>query len=253
MIRIFRLIRQRLLTQGKLSKYILYAIGEIALVMIGILLALQVNSWNQQRLNEQKEKELILNLRGDVAADIFMLNENLKVVDSKERFLVSILAGNLEGIEYIKEDLTGGELSLFMSRMQAPPNVRDNTYREMITTGTLTLLQNDTLKEKMHDYYRFVDNRKFALRATFSDWPRVLSENIPADGGIHADSPSIRHSPKELEEIVTSLIAQKESLRPTINAEVQYTDKMRVSFKLQIQRAESLLQIINKEQKETIE
>jgi len=56
MIKFFRRIRQRLLPEnkpalsaGRLSKYLLYAVGEIALVMIGILLALQINNWNEHK------------------------------------------------------------------------------------------------------------------------------------------------------------------------------------------------------------
>ncbi len=69
MIKFFRHIRQRMIKENRVSKYLLYAIGEIALVMIGILLALQVNTWNEGRkrvVHEQKVlKELLLNLRMD--------------------------------------------------------------------------------------------------------------------------------------------------------------------------------------------
>lgn len=69
MIKFFRKIRQRLLTENKLSKYVLYAIGEIVLVVIGILIALQINNWNQLNQREAKERkmlnELLLNLRQD--------------------------------------------------------------------------------------------------------------------------------------------------------------------------------------------
>ena len=47
MLRIFRKIRQRMLPDNKFSKYLLYAIGEILLVVIGILIALQVSNWNE--------------------------------------------------------------------------------------------------------------------------------------------------------------------------------------------------------------
>ena len=49
MIKFFRKIRQKLLNENRFSKYLVYAIGEIVLVMIGILLALQVNNWNELR------------------------------------------------------------------------------------------------------------------------------------------------------------------------------------------------------------
>ena len=54
MIKFFRKIRQRLLTENRLGKYLLYAIGEILLVVIGILIALSINNWNEERKNEEK-------------------------------------------------------------------------------------------------------------------------------------------------------------------------------------------------------
>ena len=54
MITLFRRIRQKLIDSGSASKYVLYALGEILLVVIGILIALQVNNWNEKRLNEQE-------------------------------------------------------------------------------------------------------------------------------------------------------------------------------------------------------
>jgi hypothetical protein len=59
MIKFFRKIRQNLLMENKTGRYLKYAIGEIILVMIGILLALQVNNWNQQRMAAQKEQLLL--------------------------------------------------------------------------------------------------------------------------------------------------------------------------------------------------
>lgn len=59
MIKFFRKIRQNLLSEGKTGKYLKYAIGEIILVVIGILIALQINNWNENRNNiSQAEKHL---------------------------------------------------------------------------------------------------------------------------------------------------------------------------------------------------
>jgi len=88
MIKFFRRIRQRLLTENKFSKYLLYAVGEIILVVIGILIALQINN-----LNESKKEENILNasltsMKLNIQEDIENLNDqisyNLSVLEAVE-------------------------------------------------------------------------------------------------------------------------------------------------------------------------
>ncbi len=75
MLRFFRQIRQQLLTENRFSKYLIYAIGEILLVMIGILLALQVNNWNEDRKTRQAEHELLLNLKEELITNRTLLVE----------------------------------------------------------------------------------------------------------------------------------------------------------------------------------
>lgn len=62
MIKFFRKIRQKLLAENKFSKYMIYALGEIFLVMVGILLALQVNNWNETRRNNINESKILLEI-----------------------------------------------------------------------------------------------------------------------------------------------------------------------------------------------
>ena len=73
MIRFFSSIRQELINEGKTSKYLRYAVGEIFLVMIGILLlALQVNNWNIARTNEKLKRHYIDRLIVDVLQKVKM-------------------------------------------------------------------------------------------------------------------------------------------------------------------------------------
>ena len=65
MFRFFRLLRQRLLSENRLSKYLLYALGEIFLVVIGILIAFQVNTWKEERELRREESLLLANLKAD--------------------------------------------------------------------------------------------------------------------------------------------------------------------------------------------
>lgn len=70
MIKFFRKIRQRLITENKFSKYLFYAIGEIVLVVIGILIALQINNWNEQQINDAKITSILKEIQQDLVSDI---------------------------------------------------------------------------------------------------------------------------------------------------------------------------------------
>lgn len=75
MLKFFRKIRKNLLSEGKAGKYLKYAIGEIVLVVIGILIALQINNWNEERKNRIKEKDILLEIAET-------LEVNAKTLDS---------------------------------------------------------------------------------------------------------------------------------------------------------------------------
>ena len=70
MIAFFRKIRQRLLSENKVSKYLAYAFGEIVLVVIGILIALQINNWNNTSVLRQKEIVLLKELKKALESDL---------------------------------------------------------------------------------------------------------------------------------------------------------------------------------------
>jgi len=77
MIKFFRRIRYDLMEKNKTGKYLKYAIGEIVLVMIGILLALQVNNWNNNRLDEKQEVEILLQLENEYEVNLKEVNEKI--------------------------------------------------------------------------------------------------------------------------------------------------------------------------------
>ena len=75
MIKFFRKIRQKMLTENKFSKYMLYAIGEIILVVIGILIALQVNEWNNDRNKKKAEEIVLIQIKSDLEKSSIELQE----------------------------------------------------------------------------------------------------------------------------------------------------------------------------------
>jgi len=93
MLKLFRRIRRKLIDEGNLKRYLIYAIGEILLVMIGILLALQVNNWNEVRKQRIDEIDLLKDLRTDLEIKsnqmqkVYEINKNLN--EHTIRFIIS--------------------------------------------------------------------------------------------------------------------------------------------------------------------
>ena len=96
MIKFFRKIRQNLLSEGKTGKYFKYAIGEIILVVIGILIALQINNWNEQRKDRTKELIVLKQLQEDYQANLIQLEEKMA---TREKIIISAVA-LLEAFDY---------------------------------------------------------------------------------------------------------------------------------------------------------
>jgi uncharacterized membrane protein YgaE (UPF0421/DUF939 family) len=69
MIKIFRIIRPRMLAENEFTTYLIYAFGEIALVMIGILLALQVNHWNIEQQDKSMELDILKIMQNNLTSD----------------------------------------------------------------------------------------------------------------------------------------------------------------------------------------
>jgi hypothetical protein len=85
MIKFFRKIRQKLLSENKFSKYLLYAIGEIVLVVIGILIALQINNWNNNHKLEKEEIQLMKSLHKEFTINLTLFDKSYNRYLTKKR------------------------------------------------------------------------------------------------------------------------------------------------------------------------
>src|SRR6056297_2698559 len=75
MLKFFRHIRKKLIEQDNVRKYLLYAIGEILLVVIGILIALQVNNWNEERKERNQEVKILREIRNDLKSNYMEIED----------------------------------------------------------------------------------------------------------------------------------------------------------------------------------
>ena len=96
MIRSFRTIRQSLLAQDRVTRYLTYAVGEIVLVVIGIFLALQLNNWNAERKEHSKELGLLAEMRSNLQADLKDCRYNIR---TNQR----LLRGNEAVLKHLEE------------------------------------------------------------------------------------------------------------------------------------------------------
>jgi hypothetical protein len=114
MIKLFRNIRQNLINEGKTTKYFKYAIGEIVLVVIGILIALQINNWNEKRKEAIAVKNVLLEIKDDLIQDKaelkFKIQERNEDFEAQKR-IVSVLETKTELNNNVRSDL--GRINLF--------------------------------------------------------------------------------------------------------------------------------------------
>ena len=157
MIKFFRKIRQTLLEKNRVSKYLIYAFGEIILVVIGILIALQINDWNENRKNSIAEQKLLNALLIEFESNLKILEDNIKLNDNNIKN--SLLLG-----EYTNPNLSSfneKEISLLLLGVfKDEPRFFpiQGTIEEIINSGKLSILSNSNLRKALSDWQSKVDN-----------------------------------------------------------------------------------------------
>lgn len=150
MIKFFRNIRRQLLGEGKTAKYFKYAFGEILLVMIGILLALQVNNWNENRKTKQQETKLVSQLLEDSKADSIFFESRFLFQKQRDTLLNDlILYGLNPKLDSIGKRTTNGFPFFFRLAYQSNLiNNNPNAYEQ---------ISNDSIRAKLREYHAKYD------------------------------------------------------------------------------------------------
>jgi len=156
MIKFFRHIRQKLLETGKIAKYFKYAIGEIILVVIGILIALSINNWNEQRKMNAQEQELLEGLEVEFTINFNRLEYVLQLHQN------SIDSAN-EIMTYFNTDISDIPEAKFDSLQFHIQNVwtfnpRKGLLNSVITSGQINLISNVELKNQLASYEDMVND-----------------------------------------------------------------------------------------------
>lgn len=170
MIKFFRNIRQSSLMKNKTSTYLKYAIGEIALVMVGILLALQVSNWNQDRQKEALELDLLKKLKEDLTSMNGDVSADLKTMRLGDRSHFRIL-------DYIKEnrsykDSMSFDFHWLIKDEYIYPVI--STYDLMKREG-LNIVQNDSIRQGIQVAFENVFPRLIRTNAFYPNIEEFFS------------------------------------------------------------------------------
>jgi hypothetical protein len=150
MIKFFRKIREKMLVKNKFSKYLLYAIGEIILVVIGILIALSINNWNENRKNTIEEKAILESLYENLNLAKTQSESLIAEEDTLKERLIRILRIDSK---YSKTDFEKIPDSIFKSAVWDLQSDQPtfNAYNNLKNTNKLSLIKSKKINEKFTD------------------------------------------------------------------------------------------------------
>ena len=152
MIRMFRNIRKQLAADNNVSKYLRYAVGEILLVVIGILIALQVNNWKEDIQNRKLEKTTLENIRSDLVLQQGIINEQLQFESVK-------IAETDTAALFLSDSLSVEKLNTLLITLSSRLTFIENktSYIGMDHSGGEKLIRNSSLQNAIVRYYQRLD------------------------------------------------------------------------------------------------
>ncbi|MEM1337144.1 MAG: hypothetical protein AAF634_11740 [Bacteroidota bacterium] len=145
MLSILRKLRLKLLSKRKFSKYLLYAVGEIILVVVGILIALQINTWNEGYTTKEKELKYLLLIKQEMLSNLQSINMEREILDDYFKGLEQIL----EAYAHPDPNITNKELSGMLAPILSNDmdiNFKSGTLNEIIANGNLKDITNDSIR-----------------------------------------------------------------------------------------------------------
>lgn len=156
MLKLFRRIRKKLLDEGNLRKYLIYAIGEILLVMIGILLAVQVNNWNEERKDRNSEKDLLKALHKDFLVSSKALPRKMGILTRQDSIMIHLLS--MCGPQ--EKSISSIEADRLLSQMDSYPSFEptNGTILNILNSGKIDIIKNDELRDLLSNWMSLIDD-----------------------------------------------------------------------------------------------
>lgn len=174
MLKFFRRIRQKFLSENRFSKYLLYAIGEIILVVIGILIALQINNWNSENLRQKEEIKILKELRIGFESDLKDMRFNQR---SYQRAIQAskVLKEVIENDQIYHDSLQG----YFGKSVSIPRFIANTGAFETLKSKGVDLISNDSIRLQILEVHDFIyESLKIWEKGAFLDNNFILESYV---------------------------------------------------------------------------
>ena len=179
MIKFFRNIRHQLIKKGKTTNYLKYAIGEIVLVVVGILLALQINNWNVDRIDKIAENKFYVNLKAELTEDKLEIIGNIEYnIDDIEKLKYGVQIIEMNDRKSVD---TLGHISMSLFRY-SDAYIQNNLYNTILNSGEIKLVNNTKIIKgirQLEETYLYINKMEDIHRdIVLNSGADILMKNI---------------------------------------------------------------------------
>jgi hypothetical protein len=216
-----------------------YAIGELIIVTAGVLLALGVDKWRQQQANGALELEYASRLKADLREDITRFKHFDEIEFYSKRKVLEAFA-NMDPDSRSFDGSIINTQNLDYSNYNSLPETHSATFREMEGSGNLRLLQNQSVRVAIDDYYEFHKLLSGILADPVGEYEKIFAETMPGVAWLNSRINEEDLPDTELKKGLRNL-ASHPGFKAAINAELYYTAAMVFYLRQIRQKGEALL------------
>ena len=242
MIPVFRKIRQGLFSSGKFRSYLGYALGEIILVVIGILIALQINNWNEDHKDRLKDQKILVSLQEDFRYTQHALETSLSIYPEE----IERLDSSLHYIGMQVSELTPErKFTLFYTGYRSTAVV-EGILNSILNTDKLELISNDTLKNLLTAYpaeiKKFLSQQENVKRVVLEIQRPILESYVSLAEFSPGQDTKVKVIPSDFEKLLNSRNYQN----ALVNRMIQNQNLVTQAEKF-LEKTNSILNYINRE------
>jgi hypothetical protein len=155
MLHLFRFIRKDLIQVNNVKKYILYAFGEILLIVVGILIAVQIGEWNQERRDRIEEIMILQAIGKELEEGLEVIEVSLAEVNYKDTALKQLaVAFKDQAVEDDQAFLA--DIAAASAYAWGLPRLPNFTFEEQVNSGKLGLIKDEQLRRRIYEFYQVV-------------------------------------------------------------------------------------------------